>query len=307
MTSVETQSVASLESEVRGTLLRDEPMANHTSWRVGGNADYFFVPADEEDLRQVLANTPETLDLHWIGLGSNLLVRDGGIRGMVICTTKGLGQLHVDDSGVLNAQAGATCAKVARQTVRAGFTGAEFLAGVPGTFGGALAMNAGAFGGETWERVTAIRCCDRKGTLIEPAASDVNWGYRNVELSSEWCILSATMQLDKSTDSPEQGQSRIRQLLRQRGESQPVQSANAGSVFRNPENDYAARLLEAGGLKGTTIGDAEYSTKHANFIINRGRATASDIEQLIQLGQEMIADKFGVQLQPEVRIVGIAT
>ncbi len=293
---------------LRGRLCVDEPMSRHTSWRVGGLADYFYTPADKADLVKLLTQLPGDIPLYWVGLGSNLLVRDGGVAGMVLRTSQGLSAMDFsatpDGGGYV--EAGVSCAKVARAAVAHGLSGAEFLAGVPGSFGGALAMNAGAFGGETWDLVTEVECVNRAGECRTLRAADVAVGYRSVELPAHCWLLSARIALspNPNTDSATHGKQRIRSLLEKRNASQPVQSANAGSVFRNPRGDHAARLLERAGLKGRRIGDAVVSETHANFIINRGNARADDIERLIEAARREVAAQTGVELATEVRIIG---
>ncbi|MGI9311147.1 MAG: UDP-N-acetylmuramate dehydrogenase [bacterium] len=290
---------------LRGELRIDEPMSRHTSWRVGGAADYFYTPADKDDLIALLRRLPAEVPLHWIGLGSNLLVRDGGIAGLVVRTAKGLTGLR-EVTGAPNrieAEAGVACAKVARAATAANLGGAEFLAGVPGSFGGALAMNAGAFGGETWRLVEQIECVDRAGEVRLLRAEQIDFGYRRVDLPAEHWVLSGRLALS-TLDGGDDGKRRIRELMSRRNASQPVQSANAGSVFRNPRGDHAARLIEHAGLKGACVGDAEVSPTHANFIINRGRASADDIERLIERARREVAQRTGVELATEVRIIG---
>ena len=287
---------------IRGSLKMDEPMCRHTSWRLGGRADYYFVPADREDLLEFLSRLPVDLPLMWVGLGSNLLVRDGGLRGVVIATPKGLSDIHRIDDQQVYAEAGVACAQVARFCTRNDLLGAEFLAGIPGSFGGALAMNAGAFGGETWDVIHAVDLVDRTGRVERVSAQRFSPDYREIDLLPGRWFLGAELSLESGDGSV--GKSRVQSLLKRRGDSQPVQSANAGSVFRNPDGDFAARLIEAAGLKGHLIGDAEVSTKHANFIINRGQATAADVEQLIDFIQQTVKDRFAVELTPEVRVVG---
>ena len=287
----------------KGQLLIDEPMSRHTSWRTGGNADYFYTPADKQDLVQVLKRLPEDLPVYWIGLGSNLLVRDSGVRGMVIRTSKGLSEIQVRSSARLYAESGVSCAKVARTSTKSNLSGVEFLAGVPGSFGGALAMNAGAFGGETWEWVEQLECIDRSGQLNILDKKDVVYGYRHVEIPHGYWILSGILKL-KEAEVGFDSRGTIRSLLEKRSQSQPVQSANAGSVFRNPEGDFAARLIEQTGLKGHSIGGASISEVHANFIVNEGKASSADIENLISYACEQVRENCGVDLQLEVRILG---
>ncbi len=289
---------------LRGTLLLDEPMAEHTSWRIGGPADRFYKPADVDDLQAFLAQLPAAEPLYWLGLGSNLLVRDGGIRGTVICTTGVLDTLTVDASGQVYAGAGVTCAKVARFCARQGLQAAEFLAGIPGTMGGALAMNAGAFGGETWELVARAETMDRHGVRRVRAREEFTVAYRQVKMpAGEW-FIGAWLRLDARSGSEAAGKDRIKQLLEQRNRTQPTSQPSAGSTFRNPPGDYAARLIEACGLKGRCVGKACISEKHANFIINTGGALASEVEQLMALAAQEVKNKFGVELIREVHIVG---
>jgi UDP-N-acetylmuramate dehydrogenase len=288
---------------LRGNLLLDEPMSKHTSWRIGGPAQRYYQPADADDLALFLSQLPADEPLYWLGLGSNLLVRDGGIRGTVIATSGVVNGLSQLDERTVRAESGVACAKVARFSARAGLAGAEFLAGIPGTMGGALAMNAGAFGGETWQVVTAVETLDRSGQRHRRTPQDFEIGYRHVLVpAGEW-FLAAELQLAPGAD-PETLQARIKELLARRSDLQPTQLPNAGSVFRNPQGDYAARLIEACGLKGECEGAACVSDKHANFIINTGGATAADVESLIQRVARVVAEQQGVQLQTEVRVIG---
>jgi UDP-N-acetylmuramate dehydrogenase len=302
MHTVMNRSLRSHLEGVEGVLLHDEPMDRHTSWRVGGKAEMFYVPTDKASLVQLMCQLPGNVPVFWFGLGSNLLVRDAGIPGMVVCTFKGMDEIERVDKESVYAQAGVACAKLAKFCARRGLVGAEFLAGIPGSFGGAVAMNAGAFGGDTWSMIERIECLDREGNIAWFEKSEISYQYRYVDLPENNWIIGAQIKL-KSIKGLDLGR-RIRELLKTRGNSQPVQSANAGSVFKNPENDHAARLLEEVGMKGRAIGGAEYSTKHANFIINKGNANASDIEALIELGRKAVKQRFGIELEPEVRIVG---
>jgi UDP-N-acetylmuramate dehydrogenase len=298
-------SAALAMNKLRGTLLRDEPMSKHTSWRIGGPADRYYQPADLDDLAQFLAQLPEDEPVFWLGLGSNLLVRDGGIRGTVIATSGVVNGLERIDEHTVRAEAGVSCAKVARFCARAGLVGAEFLAGIPGTMGGALAMNAGAFGGETWEIVSAVETLDSRGQRQRRTRSDYQIGYRSVSgPAGEWFVAA---ELSLQPGETEAGQARIKELLAKRGATQPTQQPNAGSVFRNPEGDFAARLIEACGLKGACEGAACVSEKHANFIVNTGGATAAQVEALIERVAATVQAQQGVQLQREVHIVGEAS
>ena len=294
---------AQVETALRGELLENEPMSRHTTWRVGGPAERFYKPADLDDLVLFLSGLPADEPLFWFGLGSNLLVRDGGIRGTVVYTTNLLAEMARLEGNIVRAEAGVPCAKVARFCARNGLVGVEFLAGIPGTMGGALAMNAGAFGGETWEKVVAVETLDRSGRHHLRRPKEYAVGYRSVHgPEGEW-FVAAHLQLEEG--DTESGQQRIRELLNRRGASQPTKEANAGSVFRNPDGDYSARLIESCGLKGRCIGKACVSEKHANFIINTGGATAANIESLINEVAATVKEKTGIELEREVRIVGV--
>lgn len=291
--------------DLQGELRLNEPMSKHTSWRVGGPAQYFYTPTDRYDLQQLLQRIPEDYPVTFMGLGSNTLVRDAGISGLLISTLKGLNNIEYISPDFLYAEAGVSSAKVAKQLDQYGLTGVEFLAGVPGTFGGAVVMNAGAFGGEVWDWVATIELMSRQGAVIELHESKVHRSYRNVDLPQGYWVVAAKLHLNKrQQEDPNYSKKQIRELLEKRSASQPVQTANAGSVFTNPEGMHAAKLIQQCGLKGYVIGDAEVSLKHANFILNRGQANAGDIEQLIDHIMTTVADQTGVQLHPEVRFIG---
>lgn len=280
----------------------NEPLARHTSWHVGGPADVFFMPSDRTDLVAFLRALPAAVPLLWLGLGSNLLVRDGGIRGVVISTKDALSVLERRGSNEVYAEAGVPCALIARQCGKWNLGPAEFFAGIPGTIGGALAMNAGAFGGETWRQVAAVETIDRAGEMHARQVGEYQASYRSViaPVAEEW-FLAATLRFDGPSTADA-----TRVLLAKRRQSQPIGEWSCGSVFTNPPGDHAARLIEAAGLKGKRIGGAVVSTKHANFILNEGQATARDIESLIAHVQATVARAQGLTLQPEVRIVGEA-
>lgn len=287
---------------LRGVLKQHEPMSRHTSWRVGGPADHFYEPADVEDLAAFLQTLPPDEPLYWVGLGSNLLVRDGGLRGTVLMLSGKLNGLACVGETVVRAEAGVASAKLARFCVQQGLRGAEFLAGVPGTVGGALAMNAGAFGGETWNVVQAVETLDRHGQLRTRPPSDYRTGYRSVEgPAGEWFVAG---HFGLTPGDSAAGQAEIKALLAKRGATQPTQWPNAGSVFRNPPGDFSARLIEATGLKGYCMGGACVSELHANFIVNTGSASAADIEALIAHVRDRVQEAQGVALEPEVRVIG---
>ena len=289
-------------SELRGELRLNEPLARHTSWRVGGPASCFYRPADAADLAVFLLGLDPQEPMLWLGLGSNLLVSDEGFAGTVVQTQGCLSALErVGEQGI-RAESGVSCAKAARFAAKLGLTGVEFLAGIPGTMGGALAMNAGAYGGETWTNVRLVRTIDRHGTLRERKPAKFRIGYRQVQgPPGEW-FLEAELDLKRGDASA--GLERIRGLLEERGRAQPIGLPSCGSVFRNPPGDHAARLIEVAGLKGMRQGGAQVSAKHANFIINTGDASAGDIARLIARVQSEVERTSGVRLIPEVRRVG---
>ncbi len=288
---------------MQGEIRHDEPMSRHTSWRVGGPADTFFVPASIDDLAAFLAGLDADTPVFWLGVGSNLLVRDGGIRGVVIAATKMLRGLDRVGDRRVRAGAGVPCTQLARQCIRWQLGPSEFFAGIPGTVGGALAMNAGAHGGETWERVAALQTIDRRGSVHERTPAEYSVGYRSVSGPSDEWFLEATFEFDPDVVPSMEA---MKNMLERRKATQPLGLPSCGSVFRNPPGDYSARLIETAGLKGHRIGGAEVSPKHANFIINRDHASASDIEALIDHVQQTVHDVHGVMLRHEVRIVGEA-
>jgi UDP-N-acetylmuramate dehydrogenase len=279
-----------------------EPMARHVSWRAGGPADRFFVPKSNAELLAFLPTVARDEPVLFVGLGSNLLVRDGGFRGTVVLTHAAKKNPRLE-SGLVYADAGVASPKVARFAAAEHLTGAEFLAGIPGTVGGALAMNAGCYGGETWDLVERVLAVDREGCLHERAKGEYEIGYRHCHFTREEWFVGAYFRLREGDG--EASRSRIKELLAKRMATQPLSFPNAGSVFRNPPGDHAARLIESCGLKGLARGGARVSEKHANFIVNPdGAASAADIEGLILQVKETVLRKTGVELFPEVRIVG---
>jgi len=292
-----------LPQTLRGELKHQESLDRYTSWRVGGVAKQLYRPADADDLAVFLRQLPADEAVMWLGLGSNLLVRDGGFNGTVIVTAGVLQQIDTEGLTV-NAEVGTYCSKLAKQAAKAGMKGAAFLAGIPGTLGGALAMNAGAHGSETWDFVQSVTTIDRQGLLRTRAKSEFDISYRHVALAEGEWFVAAQLQFEQG-DAKEES-ALIRELLKKRNASQPTNQPCAGSVFRNPEGDFAGRLIETSELKGLTVGGASVSTKHANFIVNDGSATAADIEALIQLVQQKVEAQQGVKLIPEVHIVGDA-
>jgi UDP-N-acetylmuramate dehydrogenase len=287
--------------QLRGELRTDEPLSRHTAWGIGGPAKRFYRPVDVDDLACFLAGLPETESIFWLGLGSNVLVRDGGIDGTVIAPDA-IDAIDIVADDRVRVEAGVACPKVAKFCAARGLSGCEFFAGIPGTVGGALAMNAGAFGGETWDLVESVETVARDGTRHRRAASEYTVAYRSVTGPGEEWFTAAELRLAPDADGG--AALRIKELLRRRADTQPLGTRNCGSVFRNPPGDYAARLIEAGGLKGERVGAAVVSDKHANFIINTGGATAADVESLIARVVERVAETSGVRLEREVKIVG---
>ncbi len=283
---------------------RQVPMAEHTTWRCGGVADRVFAPCSIDDLSAYLAGLEAGVPLTWLGRGSNVLVRDGGMRGVVIQLREPLSEIVLEPPRV-RAEGGALCARLAALTAAAGFSGLEFLAGIPGTIGGALAMNAGAAGSETWEFVESIETVDRQGGRHEFAAGQIRSGYRFAELPAGHGVVAGTFRLERTGD-PARPEHRLRELMDRRRATQPLSQPSGGSVFRNPPNGHAARLIEAAGLKGCRVGGAEVSRTHANFIVHEGTASAADIEQLIDHVRNTVEAHSGVRLELEVRILGEA-
>ena len=294
-------------AHLRGRWLAGEPMARHVSWRAGGAASRVYVPADLDDLAAAVRALPATEPILFVGLGSNLLVRDGGYRGTVVLTHAVLNELAAEDHTV-RAGAGVPSPKVARFAALHDLAGAEFLAGIPGTIGGALAMNAGCYGAETWQLVRQVSVLGRDGRVRQRSRDEYEVAYRHVALRrtpalEEW-FVAATFELGPGRGA--EARVRMKELLTRRIATQPLTLPNAGSVFRNPPGEFAARLIEACGLKGRRSGGAVISDKHANFIVNTGGASAADIEGLIETAQAAVLARFGVMLEREVRIVGEA-
>jgi UDP-N-acetylmuramate dehydrogenase len=282
---------------------RDEPLSRHTSWHVGGPAEVFFNPRDAGELAAFLKSVPEDVPVTFMGLGSNLLVRDGGLPGVVISTQGTLDALERLSETQVRVGAGVACARIARQCVKWGLGPAEFFAGIPGTLGGALAMNAGAFGGQTWEHVLTVHTIDRLGRtqVRERAAYQVSYRHVVMPAAEEW-FIAAELAFERK---PAAHTRDLQTLLERRRATQPIGEWSCGSVFTNPPGDHAARLIEAAGLKGYRLGGASVSDKHANFIINHGAATARDLEALIAHVRDTVERVHGIVLKPEVRIVGV--
>lgn len=291
-----------MSQTLQGELLLQESMAHHTSWRVGGPARLFYKPKNLDDLSHFLQNMSPTEEIFWCGLGSNTLVRDGGFSGVVIATQKHLNGLSLLDQHTVRAEAGVSCATLARFSARHHLAGIEFLAGVPGTVGGAVAMNAGCHGGETWPRLTELELIDRQGRRSLHAAKEFPYGYRHADLPQDHGVVAAHFCLP--VGDKEQSLQEIRDLLARRAATQPTGEPTGGSTFQNPPNDYAARLIEVVGLKGYQLGGAQVSSKHANFVVSHPGCLAADIEAMILYMQRVVYEKTTIWLEPEVKIIG---
>lgn len=307
MNMSEQNSLKPQRPDIRGTQSVNEPMSRHVSWRAGGTAAKFFKPAGLDDLQKFLPTVSIDEPILFVGLGSNLLIRDGGFAGTVILTTPLLGGITLDsnDPQVVIAGAGAASPHVAKFAAKNNLAGAAWLAGVPGTVGGALAMNAGCYGTETWEQVVDCVTVNRAGELHIRTAANFEIGYRHVAMKEPGEEFFVSARFRFCSGEAESAQAEIKTLLAKRMAAQPLDKPNAGSTFRNPPGDFAARLIESCGLKGFTIGGAQVSTKHANFIINIGHASAADIERLINHMKNTVREKTGVELIQEVKIYGV--
>jgi UDP-N-acetylmuramate dehydrogenase len=297
----------SLAGKLKGEIRTSVPMSEYTSFRVGGPVDYLAFPLDLEDLQSLLAwcgqHGVQTMIL---GNGTNLLVRDGGIRGMAISLSRGF--LRVEEvergpeGGLIFAEAGESLEKLVEFSWKRGLTGLEFVAGIPGTIGGALFMNAGAFRGEIKDVLESVRLMDAGGDVRERGKEESKFSYRSMELQKGEIILGGKFRL--KPENGRQVKSKVEEILRRRMERQPYNLPSAGSVFKNPPQGPAGRFIEEAGLKGHRLGDAQVSEKHANFIVNRGRARARDILALIELARQKVLQEKGVWLEMEIQVVG---
>lgn len=287
----------------RGELLVDEPLKKHTHFGLGGPADLFFRPADMDDL---IAAVPLVLDSEQlvlpVGGGTNMLVSDAGFRGLVICLAGGLsGMAFESDQGI--AQAGASLQVFSRRCQRAGRTGMEFGCGIPGTVGGAIRGNAGAWGGQIMERTAWLRGLNlRSGEALELQSDSISFSYRRTDLPAGFLIVEAGFVLEE--DDPGTVQARMDEMLANRRSSQPLWARNAGCIFKNPPGTSAGLLIDRAGCKGLSVGNVEVSDVHANFIVNRGGGTAADVLSLVRTVQERVQKAFGIEMSMEVRVVG---
>lgn len=289
-------------SGVRGTVRLHEPMSRHTSFRIGGPADAYVEPEDLESLQHLMARARRSKIPVFVMGGTNLLVRDGGIPGIVVRLVR-LAHIQEPEGGVLYAEAGAGMPRVLKYATQRGLTGLEFAAGIPGTLGGAVVMNAGTRWGEMKDVVRKVRMVTPAGELLDLTSDEAGFDYRRSRLP-QGIVVAAWLGLRPGKKA--HIESTVKQWLHRRKETQPVEMPNAGCVFKNPGGEPAGRLIENLGLKGAHKGDAQVSTKHANFIVNRGRATAGDVLELIRMVGKTVEEKAGVTLELEVKIVGRA-
>jgi UDP-N-acetylmuramate dehydrogenase len=286
----------------KNTIHHDVELQDFNSWKVGGRAEQFLICDEKEILASLMRRKKIKLPITFVGLGSNLLVRDGGIKGTVIVMHGGLRKINGDD-GLIYSEAGVSCSKLSKFSAKKGLADSAFFSGIPGTIGGALAMNAGCYGSETWDYVSKVLIINLNGDQVERNKSDFDISYRQViNKNKDEFFLAAWFKFPKG--NKEQSEKRIKELLAHRKETQPLNWPTAGSTFRNPKGNFAARLIEDCGLKGYKIGGAQVSEKHANFIINLGNASALDIEKVITYIQKVVFEQKKIQLLREIRIIG---
>lgn len=286
-----------------GTLLEREPMSKHTSFRIGGPADLFVQPANEEELWNALhLARQEKVPFFIVGNGSNLLVSDEGFRGMILHTGGMLKDISVEGD-VIYAQAGALLSTVAKTALEHGLAGMEFAAGIPGTLGGAVCMNAGAYGGEMKDILLDAEVLTQEGERLVLPVEELNLSYRHsVIFEKNYVVLAAHIRLSRGDTA--EIKNRMNELAGARRDKQPLEYPSAGSTFKRPEGYFAGKLIQDAGLKGYTVGGAQISEKHSGFVINRGGATAEEVRFLIRQVQQKVRSQFGVELEPEVRMLG---
>lgn len=281
----------------------DEPMSAHTTFRVGGNADYFVTPKAKEEVKDVVALCCETdMPYYILGNGSNLLVGDKGFRGVIIQIYKEMSDIQIEGDYV-KAQAGALLSRIGNQVYEAGLTGFEFAAGIPGTIGGAVVMNAGAYGGEMKDVLVDVTVLTPDGDILVLKNEELELGYRtSIVAKKGYVVLEATLRLE--VGDKEAIRERMDELKVQRTTKQPLEYPSAGSTFKRPEGYFAGKLIQDAGLRGFQVGGAQVSEKHCGFVINKDNATAADIVELMRQVAEIVKEKFGVELEPEVKRLG---
>ena len=287
----------------KDVIYSDVSMKKYNSWRVGGLAEYYVEISSEAALQKIFSINKLQKPITVIGVGSNLLIRDGGIKGTVINLSRGLKNIFLDHH-LIFAECGISCSSLARFSAKNNKKNCAFLAGIPGSVGGALAMNAGCYGGEIWQFVSKVKIMNHEGDVHIKDQQSFEIGYRSVKKKEDEIFIGAWFNFPSKENNDENEEKKIDDLLKLRRSNQPLNWPTAGSTFRNPEQNFAAKLIEEVGLKGFQIGDARISNKHANFIENVGDATAKDIEQLIYHAQDKVEELKKIRLQLEVKIIG---
>lgn len=286
-----------------GNILIDEPMKEHTYFKIGGPADILILPGTIKEISEVIKSCKaKDINYYVIGNGTNLLVRDKGFRGVVIKIDANLNELEVAGNKI-TAQAGCLLSVIAKAALKNSLTGFEGCSGIPGSLGGAVAMNAGAYGTEIKDVVTKVTCIDEKGELIEYSNEEMNFSYRHSRVQEEGLIVLEA-ELELKHGNYEEIKEAMDDLTQKRNAKQPITIPSAGSTFKRPEGDYASRLIDVSGLRGARYGDAQVSDKHCGFVVNLGNATCDEVLDLIKIIQKTIKDKHNINLEPEVRIIG---
>lgn len=297
------QLAHSLRDKISGELLVNEPMKNHTTWRIGGPADLLLIPYSSKDISSLAIEANKyNIPITVVGNGSNILVKDSGIRGIVIKINGNMGKVTVNHNQ-LEAEAGVTLPVLAKIAAEHSLTGLEFAMGIPATLGGAINMNAGALGGEIGKLVTKIACIDHSGNVDYLQGNEIKFSYRQAIFPQDYLVVAKAwikLQQGNATEI----KLKMQELATKRRKSQPLNKPNAGSIFKNPQGNFAGKLIEEAGLKGLQIGDAQVSIVHANFIVNLGNATASQVLDLIEIVKDRVLQQSGVQLQLEVKVLG---
>ncbi len=285
-------------------ILEQEPLSAHTTFRIGGAASYYAIPNSIEEIEEAIAFAKgKSLPFMTIGRGSNLLFADEGYPGVIIEIGHGMEEIAINDNGNVRAQAGVSLSTLASAVARQSLTGLEFAGGIPGTLGGAVTMNAGAYGGEMKDGIVNATVLDSEGRIQTLTKEELELGYRSSVIQKKnYIVVGAEFQLEKG--KKEEILARMKELNAQRREKQPLEYPSAGSTFKRPEGYFAGKLIQDAGLRGYRVGDAQVSEKHCGFVVNRGNATAEDVKQLIQEVQKKVLDMFGVVLETEVKIVG---
>ncbi len=300
-----TPGLRELTPELRGKLSANEPLAPYTWFRVGGPAQLLFMPADEADLAYFLARLPKEIPVTVIGLGSNLIVRDGGVPGVVIrLSAKGFGEIEVEEGHRLRVGAAVPDVKAARAAADAGLDGLAFYRGIPGAIGGALRMNAGAHGGETKDALIEARGVDRDGNIHVFSNADMGYSYRHCSVAEDIIFTQGLFQ--GRAGDPKAILAEMDRITEAREASQPIKEKTGGSTFKNPDGHKAWQLIDAAGCRGLVVGDAQVSQMHCNFLINRGAATAADIEKLGETVRDRVRETSGVEMHWEIKRIGVA-